>query len=70
MNDRNHFDYECGICDETWPDEEARTEHEVDCHHYCGDCDRTFQSANNIQMVRGQPLNCRLARDLWLTQNR
>ncbi|KAB5540315.1 hypothetical protein GE09DRAFT_1245347 [Coniochaeta sp. 2T2.1] len=46
---KNHFDLECNICDETWPNEEDVKEHEVEEHFYCADCDRTFMNLNNIQ---------------------
>jgi len=51
MNDKNHFAYECHICDETWPTEEDRTVHENEEHCYCADCNRFFRSYNGIKMV-------------------
>lgn len=51
MNDKNHFAYECNICNETWPTEEDRTVHENEEHCYCADCDRLFSSYNGIKMV-------------------
>ncbi|KAI0022556.1 hypothetical protein F4780DRAFT_777616 [Xylariomycetidae sp. FL0641] len=62
----NHHEYECDFyhCDETFPDEEELREHEIDDHFYCDDCDRVFQSLNNIKMHlnsrihRGQDVVC------------
>jgi len=51
MNDKNHFPYECSVCDETWPTEKDCADHEKDEHNYCADCERTFASYNNLQMV-------------------
>lgn len=51
MNALNHFACECRVCDETWPTEQERINHETDEHYYCDDCDRWFQNANNARMV-------------------
>lgn len=52
MADKNHFAWECNCCDETYPTEKQRKDHEVEAHHYCKPCDRFFQSLSNIKMVR------------------
>ena len=52
MENKNHFAWKCNCCDETWPTEEQRKEHEIDEDHYCKPCNRHFQSLNNIKMVR------------------
>lgn len=69
MKERNHFAYECHFCDETWPGEEGLKVHEVEDHHYCADCNRTFQSYNNIQMVSGHALDSHLPRYPRLKHN-
>ncbi|KAI1654374.1 hypothetical protein F4813DRAFT_392880 [Daldinia decipiens] len=51
MSAKNHWFYECGICDKTWPTEELVKEHEVKQHFYCNDCNREFNTYNNIKMV-------------------
>lgn len=61
MDATNHFAYECEVCDETWPSEEDRKEHEIGDHHYCAVCDRWFQSYNNKQMVSKSSVSSRLA---------
>lgn len=48
---KNHRPFECHVCYDTFWDEEDREEHEHDDHHYCADCDRHFQSFNNLRMV-------------------
>ncbi|KAF1734773.1 Zinc finger and BTB domain-containing protein 17 [Beauveria bassiana] len=47
---KNHRPFECHVCYDTFWDEEDREEHEHDDHHYCADCDRHFQSFNNLRM--------------------
>lgn len=47
--DKNHFDWECHCCDETYETESMCEEHEVEDHLYCADCDRSFRNLNNIQ---------------------
>ncbi|KAI2613858.1 uncharacterized protein GGS25DRAFT_21250 [Hypoxylon fragiforme] len=44
------LDYECRWCDDIFCDEEERRDHEAFDHHYCGDCDRLFQSYNCVKM--------------------
>ncbi|KAI0114604.1 hypothetical protein F4776DRAFT_666750 [Hypoxylon sp. NC0597] len=60
MNAKNHWYYECAICDETWPTEELKTEHEIDYHYFCSECDRQFHDHNAIKMH----LNSRIHRGL------
>ncbi|OTA96565.1 hypothetical protein M434DRAFT_67352 [Hypoxylon sp. CO27-5] len=60
MNAKNHWYYECGLCDETWPTEEQKREHEIDCHYFCSECDRQFHDYNAIKMH----LNSRIHRGL------
>lgn len=47
--DKNHFDYECCFCDDTYETDASLEEHEIEDHHYCADCDRHFMNYNNIQ---------------------
>ncbi|KAK9421795.1 hypothetical protein SUNI508_05396 [Seiridium unicorne] len=64
MNTLNHFEWECAICNETWPTREQRTEHEQEDHDYCRACKRTFANRNNLRMHlnssvhRGQKIRC------------
>lgn len=51
MSNRNHFPYQCELCDETWPSEEELQDHEVQDHFYCANCDRDFNTLNNIRQV-------------------
>lgn len=51
MDSKNHFQYECHQCYETWPDEEQRKEHEADDHYLCAECDRSFNSRQDVQQV-------------------
>lgn len=69
MQALDHFDYdvvsgnvygseddvECNRCYDTFPNDEERVEHEHDEHLYCHDCDRDFQSHNNLRMVVTRP---------------
>lgn len=48
MSNRNHFPYQCELCDETWPSEEELQDHEVQDHFYCANCDRDFNTLNGI----------------------
>ncbi|OTB18064.1 hypothetical protein K445DRAFT_9902 [Daldinia sp. EC12] len=50
MNAKNHWFHKCGICSETWPDEEQMKEHEIEDHLYCSDCNRFFNNPNGIKM--------------------
>ncbi|KAI1422462.1 hypothetical protein F5Y12DRAFT_717359 [Xylaria sp. FL1777] len=59
MDAMNHFEWECSICDETWPTDGQRIEHEHDNHNYCSECQRTFMSHNNLKMH----LNSRIHRN-------
>lgn len=47
----NHYDHECTYCDKTFPTVKKQHDHELKRHFYCGDCNRTFQNPNNLQMV-------------------
>lgn len=38
MEALNHFAWGCGVCDETWPTDNRRTEHEQENHNVCGEC--------------------------------
>lgn len=51
MDALNHFEWECSVCDETWPTENQKVEHEHEDHNYCGECERTFANYNNLKMV-------------------
>jgi len=57
MRDKDHFVYECSICDNTYTSEESCENHEVRGHLYCRDCDRNFSNYNNIKMVRCSSLS-------------
>lgn len=52
----NHFAHKCALCPSTYPTEARKERHERHTHLYCADCARTFQSANNLEMV-GSPLS-------------
>jgi hypothetical protein len=52
MNAKNHFSWECRLCDDTWPTEEELDDHYIDCHNWCESCDRYFQNPNNTRAVR------------------
>ncbi|KAL7627146.1 hypothetical protein AAE478_003922 [Parahypoxylon ruwenzoriense] len=64
MEALNHFEWECSICDETWPTEDRQIEHEHEDHNYCGECRKTFPNYNNLKMHlnsrahRGQQIQC------------
>ncbi|KAM4058336.1 zinc-finger double-stranded RNA-binding domain-containing protein [Hirsutella rhossiliensis] len=60
MDALDHRVFSCSVCSETWPSQDACTEHEHDDHLYCADCDRYFQSDNNLRMH----LNSRVHRGL------
>lgn len=47
--DKNHFDYECNCCDETYEIEKECVDHEIEDHYYCSECNRTFRNRSNIQ---------------------
>ena len=51
MDHWNHYAWVCNECGETWPSESKLKHHQAEEHHYCADCDRYFQSYNNIRMV-------------------
>ncbi|KAI1397047.1 hypothetical protein F4819DRAFT_473284 [Hypoxylon fuscum] len=73
MNTKNHWHYECSICNETWPTIEQRTDHEISDHYYCADCERLFNSYNNIKMHlnsrvhRGKNLACPFCKQNYTT---
>ncbi|ROW13248.1 hypothetical protein VPNG_04825 [Cytospora leucostoma] len=73
MSDTNHFAYECSQCNETYPTTEEVTEHEIDDHYYCADCDRFFMNRNNIRMHlnssvhRGSSTICPLCKTSFTT---
>ncbi|EON98955.1 putative zinc finger protein [Phaeoacremonium minimum UCRPA7] len=52
MSTVNHFKDVChyGDCRESWPSDQMACDHEINDHHYCRDCDRTFMNLNNIRM--------------------
>ncbi|KAF2156503.1 hypothetical protein K461DRAFT_97044 [Myriangium duriaei CBS 260.36] len=64
MDAVNHFRWECNLCDETWPTEGMRQDHEHSEHNYCADCQRNFANYNNLKMHlnsrihRGQQIQC------------
>ncbi|KAI1382594.1 uncharacterized protein F4822DRAFT_435422 [Hypoxylon trugodes] len=68
MEALNHFEWECAICDETWPTEHRRVEHEREDHNYCSECRKTFTNYNNLKMHlnsrthRGQQIQCPFCR--------
>ncbi|OAR04580.1 hypothetical protein LLEC1_02190 [Akanthomyces lecanii] len=49
-NAKGHWTVECGRCYDRFVDQEDCQEHEYNCHNYCADCDREFQSYNNLRM--------------------
>ncbi|KAI0482949.1 hypothetical protein GGR56DRAFT_686097 [Xylariaceae sp. FL0804] len=50
MNACNHFYWECRVCEETWPTEEDRRDHEIDDHEHweCDDCGDAFCSEEDL----------------------
>ncbi|KAK3997910.1 hypothetical protein QBC44DRAFT_255087 [Cladorrhinum sp. PSN332] len=69
MKDYYHEDdyleyFECSICIELFTTSEERVDHEVEDHHYCSDCQRSFINRNNIKqhlnsrIHRGQNMSC------------
>ncbi|KAK5994365.1 Zinc finger Xfin-like protein [Cladobotryum mycophilum] len=60
----DQWPFECNCCYETWRTEKQRVEHEHEVHNYCADCNREFQSYNNLKMHlnsrihRGQDIEC------------
>ncbi len=54
-----HIDLEeCRFCGEEFESKEDVTEHEIEDHRYCADCNRTFTDRNAIKMVSlGEGLN-------------
>ncbi|KAK3388597.1 hypothetical protein B0T20DRAFT_98610 [Sordaria brevicollis] len=73
MNAKGHAGYECGVCDNRYRTQKACTDHEVEYHNYCADCDKFFQNVNNIKMHlnsrthRGQPMECPFCRNNFTT---
>ncbi|KAI0121923.1 hypothetical protein F4814DRAFT_194350 [Daldinia grandis] len=69
MNVKNHWFHECSICNETRPTDDQVKEHEIEEHFYCADCDRTFNTYNNIKMHlnsrvhRGINIDCPFCRN-------
>ncbi|KAK3485346.1 uncharacterized protein B0T23DRAFT_45929 [Neurospora hispaniola] len=61
---KGHSRYECDDCGRLFVTEDARTKHEVEAHFFCRECDRFFQSINNIKQHlnsrthRGQEIKC------------
>ncbi|KAI8960749.1 hypothetical protein F5Y11DRAFT_252827 [Daldinia sp. FL1419] len=43
-------EFECRKCDNVYCSMEVRRNHEVESHFFCHDCDKEFQSSNNIKM--------------------
>ncbi|CAN8095931.1 unnamed protein product [Discula destructiva] len=50
MRDTGHCAHECNLCYSTFPTAAEQAHHEKYSHYYCEDCDRTFQSLNNLEM--------------------
>ncbi|OIW32642.1 hypothetical protein CONLIGDRAFT_699522 [Coniochaeta ligniaria NRRL 30616] len=65
--------HECSICIERFESAEETEEHEVEDHHYCHDCDRTFNNRNNIKQHlnsrthRGTEMTCPFCRQQFAT---
>jgi hypothetical protein len=55
MEALNHFEWECSMCDETWPTDNRRIKHKRDDHNHCSECRRTFANSNLFEMVRLAP---------------
>lgn len=49
---RDHTYCSCYQCGEFFRDDEEMRDHEIRDHFYCVECDRQFESLNNINMVR------------------
>ncbi|KAI1767305.1 hypothetical protein GGR53DRAFT_137955 [Hypoxylon sp. FL1150] len=66
LDARGHdpLNFNCHCCNDFWASDEDRRRHEEEDHNYCADCDRWFQSYNNIKMHlnsrihRGQDITC------------
>ncbi|KAK3896692.1 hypothetical protein C8A05DRAFT_39760 [Staphylotrichum tortipilum] len=73
MEATNHFEWECSLCNETWPTEDRMIQHEHEDHDYCGECQRTFMNQNNLRMHlnsrihRGQQVQCPFCRTAFTT---
>ncbi|RDA82927.1 hypothetical protein CP532_6057 [Ophiocordyceps camponoti-leonardi (nom. inval.)] len=53
MNDTSHWNrtfYDCAVCDDRFDSDSELTEHHHYEHNYCSDCERHFQSFNNLKM--------------------
>lgn len=46
------YEYECQLCHGWLEDKQALKEHEVNSHHYCNDCDRTFDTLTLAKQVK------------------
>ncbi|OHE92503.1 hypothetical protein CORC01_12221 [Colletotrichum orchidophilum] len=42
-------EYECHVCHDRFFDEQDRSDHEVQEHHFCEPCDRWFENLNSIR---------------------
>ncbi|KXX77140.1 Zinc finger X-chromosomal protein [Madurella mycetomatis] len=73
MEALNHFEWECSVCDETWPTDTRRTEHEYDDHYYCRQCQEPFRNQNDLKMHlnsrthRGQQIQCPFCKGSFTT---
>ncbi|KAK6855822.1 hypothetical protein PG995_007973 [Apiospora arundinis] len=73
MNDLDHFEFDCHRCNSTWPTKDQLADHEHEDHNYCAECDREFQSYNNLnQHLRssrhqGHNIKCPFCKNSWAT---
>ncbi|KAK4212950.1 hypothetical protein QBC37DRAFT_441074 [Rhypophila decipiens] len=77
MNSRNHWSegksHECAVCPSRFFGKVDCTKHEISDHWHCSDCDRTFQSKNNINMHmnsrvhRGRDMKCPFCKKPYTT---
>ncbi|KAI1148929.1 hypothetical protein F4825DRAFT_432329 [Nemania diffusa] len=69
----NHYQYLCNFCNLTQPTQDAIKEHEAEAHFWCFDCERGFQSSNNIKMHlnsrvhRGSTITCPWCKSTYTT---
>lgn len=76
MDACNHFAWDCRFCNETWPTEDRRDEHEQDEHgHFdCDRCDRFFGSEGarwqHMEACNHFAWECRFCYETWPTEDR
>ncbi|KAI1210071.1 uncharacterized protein F4807DRAFT_423720 [Annulohypoxylon truncatum] len=73
MNAKNHWQYKCNDCDDSFLSKEWLRDHEVEDHFYCDPCKRYFSCYNNIKMHlnsrihRGQNMQCPFCKQRYTT---